>query len=111
MKYYVPVGAGGLFFKVGMAVTGILGSLVYWRASRRRAATSLMTIPSSEGYPARVIRQPAGYRGNYARAVPGHRPAGARPWRGSIADATRRGASSASGRMARARAGRSARRS
>jgi hypothetical protein len=61
MKYYVPVGAGGLFFKVGMGVTGMLGSLVYWQASRRRAATNLMETSSSEGHPALVIRQPAGY--------------------------------------------------
>jgi len=61
MKYYVPVGAGGLFFRVGMAVTGMLGSLVYWQASRRRAATSLTEIASSEGQPELVIRQPAGY--------------------------------------------------
>ena len=38
MKYYVSVGPGGVFFRVGMAVTGMMGSLVYWRASRRRAA-------------------------------------------------------------------------
>ena len=38
MKYYVPVGPGGVFFRIGMAVTGMMGSLVYWRASRRRAA-------------------------------------------------------------------------
>jgi hypothetical protein len=36
MKYYVPVGRGGLFFRVGMALNGTMGSLVYWRASRRR---------------------------------------------------------------------------
>ena len=44
-----------------MAVTGMLGSLVYWRASRRRAATSLMEIASSEGQPAFVTGQPGGY--------------------------------------------------
>ncbi len=68
MKYYVPVGAGGLFFRAGMAVTGMLGSLVYWRASRRRAATSLMEISSSEDHPALVIRQPAGYGATTAAA-------------------------------------------
>jgi hypothetical protein len=46
MKYYVPVGAGGVFFRVGMAVTGMLGSLVYWRASRRRGAANLIELPS-----------------------------------------------------------------
>jgi hypothetical protein len=40
MKYYVPVGPGGVFFRVGMAVTGIMGSFVYWRASRRRGDAS-----------------------------------------------------------------------
>ena len=38
MKYYVPVGPGGVFFRIGMVVTGMMGSLVYWRASRRRGA-------------------------------------------------------------------------
>jgi hypothetical protein len=37
MKYYIPVGAGGVFFRIGMLVTRLLGSWVYWRASRRRA--------------------------------------------------------------------------
>jgi hypothetical protein len=46
MKYYVPVGPGGVFFRIGMAVTGMMGSLVYWRASRRRGAASLMNLPS-----------------------------------------------------------------
>ena len=36
MKYYVSVGPGGVFFRAGMALTGMMGALVYWRASRRR---------------------------------------------------------------------------
>jgi hypothetical protein len=39
MKYYVPVGRGGLFFQLGMIAIRIMGSVVYWRASRRRART------------------------------------------------------------------------
>ncbi len=38
MKYYVSVGRGGIFFRIAMVVTGTIGSLVYWRASRRRGA-------------------------------------------------------------------------
>ena len=49
MKYYVPVGRGGVFFRVGMAVTGMMGSLVYWRASRRRSAAISMEISSPVG--------------------------------------------------------------
>jgi hypothetical protein len=40
MKYYVPVGRGGVFFRFGMTVVGMMSSLAYWRASRRRAAAS-----------------------------------------------------------------------
>jgi hypothetical protein len=76
MKYYVPVGAGGLFFRVGMAATGMLGSLVYWRASRRRAATSLMEISSTEGRPKLVIGQPSGY--GAMTAAPCARPSASR---------------------------------
>ncbi len=43
MRYYVTVGRGGPFFRISMVVTGILGSLVYWRASRRRAAAASET--------------------------------------------------------------------
>jgi hypothetical protein len=46
MKYYVPVGPGGVFFRVAMAVTGIMGSLVYWQASRRRAVASQVELLS-----------------------------------------------------------------
>ncbi len=38
MKYYVSVGALGVVFRIGMIATGMMGSLVYWRASRRRVA-------------------------------------------------------------------------
>jgi hypothetical protein len=48
MKYYVPVGPGGILFQIGMAVTGMMGSLVYWRASRRRIAAIPMQLPSAE---------------------------------------------------------------
>jgi hypothetical protein len=38
MNYYVPVGPLGPVFRFGTVVTGALGWLVYWRASRRRTA-------------------------------------------------------------------------
>ena len=40
MKYYVPVGRGGLLFRVALAITRLIGSLFYWQASRRRAAAT-----------------------------------------------------------------------
>jgi hypothetical protein len=38
MPFYVPLGPRGLFFRLGTLMTGLAGGLVYWRASRRRAA-------------------------------------------------------------------------
>ena len=61
MKYYVPVGPGGVFFRVGMAVTGMMGSLVYWRASRRRGAASLMKLPSPACHTRPVIWRATAY--------------------------------------------------
>jgi hypothetical protein len=61
MKYYVPVGAGGVFFHVGMAVTGMMGSLVYWRASRRRGAANLIELPSPACHPGTVIWRSEAY--------------------------------------------------
>jgi hypothetical protein len=43
MRYYVPVGGGGVFFRFGMTLIRVIGSLHYWRASRRRAAVSRMS--------------------------------------------------------------------
>jgi len=45
MRFYVPVGPRGIVFRIGMVATGVLGSLTYWHASRRRSATP--TEPSS----------------------------------------------------------------
>jgi hypothetical protein len=61
MKYYVPVGAGGVFFRVGMAVTGMMGSLVYWRASRRRGAASLLELQSPACRPGPITWRPEAY--------------------------------------------------
>ena len=61
MKYYVPVGPGGVFFRVGMAVTGMMGSFVYWRASRRRGAAILMEFPSPERHPGPGLRRSEAY--------------------------------------------------
>jgi hypothetical protein len=36
MAFYVKLGPRGLVFRVGTIVIGVLGSVVYWRASRRR---------------------------------------------------------------------------
>jgi hypothetical protein len=57
MKYYVPVGPGGVLFRVATAVTGVMGSLVYWQASRRRA----VDFPSPAAYPGPVIGRPETY--------------------------------------------------
>lgn len=37
MAFYVYVGPRGLIFRVGMVLTGVMGPLTYWWASRRRA--------------------------------------------------------------------------
>lgn len=42
MAFYVPLGGRGILFRVGTVLIGILGGLVYWRASRRRA---LVAVP------------------------------------------------------------------
>lgn len=36
MAFYVKLGPRGLIFRVGTILIGVLGSVVYWRASRRR---------------------------------------------------------------------------
>ncbi len=41
MKYYVSVGRGGLLFRIVLTITRLIGSLFYWKASRRRAAESV----------------------------------------------------------------------
>jgi uncharacterized protein GlcG (DUF336 family) len=57
MRYYVPVGALGTLFRIGMVVTGMMGSLVYWRASRRRAAAQAVAFTSPLPLRAAVIRR------------------------------------------------------
>lgn len=37
MAFYVPLGSRGLILRFGTALIGVVGGLVYWRASRRRA--------------------------------------------------------------------------
>ena len=39
MPFYVPVGPRGVLFRVGSLLTTVMGSWVYWRATRRRALT------------------------------------------------------------------------
>lgn|GEM_PF-3102445 len=41
MPYYVPLGPRGLILRFGTMLIGVLGGFVYWRASRRRAASVL----------------------------------------------------------------------
>ena len=36
MAFYVPLGSRGVLFRIGTGLIGVLGSWVYWRASRRR---------------------------------------------------------------------------
>jgi hypothetical protein len=36
MAFYVKLGPRGLVFRAGTILIGLLGSVVYWRASRRR---------------------------------------------------------------------------
>ncbi len=62
MKYYVSVGRGGVFFRIGMAVTGMMGSLVYWRASRLRCALRPTEVPSPMAHPGPVVGWPEDYR-------------------------------------------------
>jgi hypothetical protein len=69
MKYYVPVGPGGVFFRVGMAVTGMMGSLVYWRASRRRVAAGPMAISAPVGHIGLVTEWPEARGPNAAGLV------------------------------------------
>jgi hypothetical protein len=38
VPYYVPVGSRGVILRFGTLLTSVLGSVTYWRASRRRAA-------------------------------------------------------------------------
>jgi hypothetical protein len=59
MRYYVPVGPGGVFFRLGMVVTGMMGSVVYWRASRRRYAARLTTLALPVGHRGSITRRPA----------------------------------------------------
>ncbi len=36
MAFYVPLGPRGVVFRFGTGLIGVLGTWVYWRASRRR---------------------------------------------------------------------------
>ena len=38
MSFYVALGPRGLLFRAGMIVIGVMGSVTYWRGSRRRPA-------------------------------------------------------------------------
>jgi hypothetical protein len=63
VKYYVPVGRGGVFFRIGMVVTRTMGSLVYWRASCRRSAEIQTGRRLSFGHTESVVRRRETSRG------------------------------------------------
>jgi hypothetical protein len=86
MRYYVPVGGGGVFFRVGMTLIGVIGSLTYWRASRRRAAVSRMSSARFRGGPERsheIARREATpahvHEANRSRAAQAPNAGAARP--------------------------------
>jgi hypothetical protein len=41
VAFYVPLGPRGVLFRIGILIVSVRGGLVYWRASRRRAASPL----------------------------------------------------------------------
>ncbi len=57
MKYYQPVGIGGSLFHVASAMNGLMGRLVYWRASRRRVLT-ILSAPAPVGHPGSTMGRP-----------------------------------------------------
>ncbi len=42
MAFYVKLGPRGLVFRLGTTLIGVIGSVVYWRACRRRGMISRM---------------------------------------------------------------------
>ena len=40
MAFYVKLGPRGLVFRLGTTLIGVIGSVVYWRARRRRGILS-----------------------------------------------------------------------
>jgi hypothetical protein len=71
MRFYVSVGARGVVFRIGMAATGVMGSLTYWYGSRRRSAcpTDQLSqpaahpgIPMAEAHPPRSFKRHPGAR-------------------------------------------------
>ena len=43
MPFYVTVGSRGILFRVGMILTGVMGSLTYWWTSRRHRVIRAVT--------------------------------------------------------------------
>ena len=41
MAFYVKLGPRGILFRAGTIVIGVMGSWVYWRATRRRGKLAL----------------------------------------------------------------------
>jgi hypothetical protein len=41
VAFYVPLGPRGLILRFGTVLIGLLGRVIYWRASRRRALVPL----------------------------------------------------------------------
>jgi hypothetical protein len=44
MAFYVKLGPRGILFRVGTLLIGVLGSWVYWRASRRRGMMAVAEL-------------------------------------------------------------------
>ena len=45
MAFYVPLGVRGILFQIGTLLIGLMGGVVYWRASRRRALFIPVPVP------------------------------------------------------------------
>jgi hypothetical protein len=44
VAFYVRLGPRGMIFRFGTILIGLLGGVVYWRASRRRAVAPLPLV-------------------------------------------------------------------
>jgi len=54
MSFYVRLGPRGILFRLGTLVIGVVGSAVYWRASRRRSRLPGLGGPIPQAEPIRA---------------------------------------------------------
>ena len=47
MPFYVAVGPRGFIFRAGMLLTGVMGRVTYWCATRRRFASTQPSVPAN----------------------------------------------------------------